>query len=396
MSLIKVFTYLFFFLFPLGQIFRLRLGSNIAVNPLDIVILILFFLLLSKAKERTGLLLKSNFIKFQLIFLLVGCVSLLLNFYFFQDINLLTASLHMIRYLACISLIMLASFTERNFNINKAIFLSGTAFLFLGFIQYFFFYDLGPYTSLGWDNHLYRLFSTFLDPNFAGIFYVCFFIFLIYNISKNSLSKSYFHIFIAFFTFVAIYVTYSRTAFLALLAGILSIMILKRKFKEILLVLIVLLGFLLLFTDARIEGSNPFRMVSSQNRLDSLKDAFTIIEKNPYFGTGFNAYRYAQLRYSTRETVGSMKSNADAGSDNSLIFVFATVGILGFAPFVASYFFLYKELFYEQAEFGIFLIGILVSLLIGGFFVNALFYTPIISWVFLVIGFRKNIIEADK
>src|SRR3989344_4212784 len=76
---------------------------------------------------------------------------------------------------------------------------------------------------LGWDEHLYRLFSTFLDPNFAGAFFVLYFLFAL-NILIDSLKKQtkFFSLFIGLMSFlalIAIFLTYSRSALLMLITG---------------------------------------------------------------------------------------------------------------------------------------------------------------------------------
>ena len=57
--------------------------------------------------------------------------------------------------------------------------ISGSLIVLLGFIQLMFYPALRNLYYLGWDEHLYRMFSTFLDPNFAGAFFVLFTLFVI-------------------------------------------------------------------------------------------------------------------------------------------------------------------------------------------------------------------------
>ena len=102
---------------------------------------------------------------------------------------------------------------------------------------------------------------------------------------------------------------------------------------------------LFVVSDTSVEGLNPFRTVSSGERLKSFNEGVYIFEKNSVLGVGFNTYRYAQVRYSIRNQIGAAGSNADAGTDNSWLFVAATTGIVGLVFFCLSYFYLLKSFF---------------------------------------------------
>ena len=114
--------------------------------------------------------------------------------------------------------------------IAKKLMVSGAIFIVFGYIQYLFYSNLRNLYYLGWDDHLYRLFSTFLDPNFAGIFLV---LILLLTVQYFFLErKTKIKIVIAMFSvlaLIALYLTYSRSAFISMVLGV---SIFKQKNKS--------------------------------------------------------------------------------------------------------------------------------------------------------------------
>ena len=75
----------------------------------------------------------------------------------------------------------------------------------------------------GWDDHLYRLIGTFLDPGFTAIILVFGFLTsLAYYLKpaapKGGFKNKYF-LLISIFLFVSILFTYSRAGYIALIVG---------------------------------------------------------------------------------------------------------------------------------------------------------------------------------
>lgn len=244
---------------------------------------------------------------------------------------------------------------------------------------------------LGWDEHLYRLFSTLFDPNFAGMsLVIIFFLFLPKAVSK-SFKRGYPFIIINFFTIVAIFITYSRTALIALFVGLVVLGILNHKIKHLLILILASMILLLTVSDTSIEGLNPFRTVSTRERVRSITEVTKIISSQPLEGVGFNAFRYAQVRYGFRTSVGVALSNSDAGTDNSFLFVEATTGIAGFLFYSLSYFFLIKTLMEEHKKSNMYIVSMIFSALAGSMFLNVLFYTPFLILFFLLIALREKL-----
>lgn len=386
-SLIRTFTVILLCIFPFGLIFRLKLFANVQIVPQDVLVLSIFSLIvLDYIRTRKF----DTFLKFQFLFLIIGIVSLVLNELIFKDINLTSAILYAIRYVSYICLIRVGSYFSKLNIIKYLVLASGVAFIIFGFFQYYFYNSLSWLWYLGWDNHLYRLFSTFFDPNFAGVFYVFFLFIIFYFQVGKRLSESYIYLLLMFFDFLAIIMTYSRTALIALVAGVFAFCILKRKLKVFFAILFFLIVSLLLLSDVMVEGLNPFRTASSTDRIVSLNNVSKIILNNPVIGVGFNGFADAQKRFGFRNPIGVSLSNADYGTDNSILFAFATTGIIGVILYIYSYFLLLKLLIKDNNAISIYLFCGLIALIFGGIFLNVLFYTPILSFVFITISLRKN------
>lgn len=370
---------------------RFKIAPNILIVPQDIVALCVLVCVLLYYIKRKALPNLKGFLFGQICFIGVGVLSLLVNFILYSETNILSSLLYVFRYIAYLSFLFVPNLFGRQSLINKLFLLSGILVLILGFFQYFFFSSLKPLFYLGWDDHLYRLFSIFLDPNFAGVFFVVFLFYLFSDFFGRDKFKSYRSIIISFFTFIAICLTFSRTALIALLSGTIFVTVARRNFKELTIALVIIVISLSIFSDLRIEGLNPFRTASTTERIKSAVSTIEIIKKNLLIGVGFNAFRDVQVRYGFRDSQGSSISNADAGTDNSYLFVLATTGILGFIPYILSYFLLIKTLLKEKEAVSFFLSGALISVMVGSIFLNSMFYTPLLGWLFLSISLRKNL-----
>ncbi len=395
---INFFLLLLLFFAPFGLLLRIRITNNVYILPQDIIVgvlglLVLFFYLKRRKMPKNYIVLK-----FFLIFIAIGTLSAFINFFLITNYNILVALLYSLRFISYLSLLFIADAVGGKY--RKLVLVSGSVILILGFIQYLFYKDLGNLSYLGWDNHLYRLFSTFLDPNFAGAFYVIFFFFLIPMLWKNYKAKKAknftLYLFLTSLSVFSIFFTYSRTSLVMLVVGIIIFFMTLKKVRFLLISLFAIAFLLLFVSNFRVEGLNPFRTFSSQARIRSTFDALEIVKNNPILGVGFNGYRYAQVQHGFRSTIGAKISNADAGTDNSFLFVLATSGIFGAAAFLYAYFLILKRINKKIIE-GTAAFSLVVSVLIGSLFLNILFYTPFLMWFYLIVGlnFEKKI-KVDK
>jgi O-antigen ligase len=126
------------------------------------------------------------------------------------------------------------------------------------------------------------------------------------------------------------------------------------------------------------------RTASSFARVEASKDAIALVSESPIIGVGFNAYRYALVEYDLRDEV-VQTSNADAGTDNSYLFVLATTGIIGLLIFLDFWFNILKRVYFAPVVF-----ASVVGLLVNTLFINSIFFSPIMAWIFLLVGVTLN------
>jgi O-antigen ligase len=370
------------FLFIFGEIIRIDLGNGVVIRPLDIGVGILFiFWLIAKARRGEGVKPKQIFNP-ALLFAASGALSMLVNCPHLSVGQFLISLMYLLRWIAYMGIFFIVWGFTNNFKekISKLLSLVGFVIVILGYVQYFFYSNLKNLFYLGWDEHMHRMFSVFLDPNFAGIFFVLYFIFLTSRFLRRR------NVLIGLFmlsTLGAVFLTFSRSALITLIVSTSTLFILMNRKKLIMLLFAIILIVLLISSRYfNIENINLFRTASSQARLETADNAITIIKNNPIFGIGFNAYRYAQLNYGFRNINLEMVSHADAGADNSLLFVMATTGLVGLVLYIYLWVSILKNNFVSNPLIAASIIGAFVSSL----FVNSLFYPFIMMWLWVVLA----------
>ena len=373
--------------FILGQFARVQLG-NVGVTFIDITVGVTALVWVVKSifveKQKIKI---TDIEKLLIGFFVSGIIGLALFSSSLSITEIGVAILYLLRLICYLSLFYIVKSlgVGEKVKVLKVMVGSGLAIVGIGFLQYFFYQSLANLRYLGWDEHLYRLFSSFLDPNFAGAFFAIFLLILLeLLISSRDRNKRVLLSLFLVLTFIAELLTYSRTGFIMLLVGV-GIFLLSFVGKKI--TVITLLFCIILFfgaANSKIEGLNPFRVVSSEARLNSAKDALIIIEKHPLFGVGYNAYRYAQVKMGFRQELPPFQSHSDAGTDNSYLFVLATSGVVGGVFFLL---FLVKVLnkawimSTQKVFLGRTFFASLLAVLVGSLFLNVLFYPMILAWL---------------
>jgi O-antigen ligase len=392
---IKSLLILLLIILPFGELLRFNIGGNIYVKPLDIVACILTLWL------TTWLLYKRNIQVLRFwplgVFALAAFLSLAINSIWLEQNELITSSLYMVRWIGYLGVLIAVLIVGNNFKskILNMLIIGGSAVVILGYLQYLFYSDIRHLVSIGWDDHMYRLFSTFYDPNFAGAFLVLFLLLiggiLYRSFAENNRKKSIMVGAIFSITLIAVLLTFSRSALIMLIIGG-GIMLVLLQMKKLILALlaVIILYVIVISPNFYIENTNLFRAASTGARLETYGNAFTIYQDNPILGVGFNTYRYAQQDYGFRKEQPKYPSNADSGVDNSFLFVLATTGIVGFAAFLLMWGYMLKSALIHIREKGnIFAIVFFAStagLFINAFFINSLFYPAIILWMWMLFG----------
>ena len=397
MGLLRYFLIVLLFIFPIAEIGSLQIGAlSININDVFVFIFASVWLLFNNRnlKKNRGFLTKPI-----LIFATICLLSLLLNLFNLNTQNFLISFLYLLRWVSY-AVIYLALINENKKFINTykyLLLIPISAILFLGYVQYSFYQNLRNLFYLGWDEHLYRLFSSFLDPNFAGIFFVISFIYLLYlsyemYLKKNKLRLSGL-IFLSIASFIAIFLTYSRSALISLIVSFIVLLILINKKKLIIFFVAAILIFVIISPNAfKTEGTNLFRTASSQARLDSTGSAVKVIKSSPFFGVGFNAYRYAKYRLNIATDEKWEITRSGAGTDNSFLFVLATTGVMGFIAYLYLLYrmFLLGKTSIKKQKFAIVFISCLIGAIINSFFINSLFYVYIMEFIWIFAAVTEN------
>ena len=389
-SKIVFFLYLLLLvIFPLGVFIRITPLTNVNIYPQDLLVGLIFMITLI-IYIRNGSEYKNIF-KSIFLFNVIAIISLIINSARLSGTELLISSSYLLRLDAYFSLVFLGLF---NFSkpqikiLEKTFLISSLTVVVLGFVQFVFYNNLRNLYYLGWDEHLYRMFSTFLDPNFMGLYLALLSIFIIGQIIKTNKKNTYFysHFIFAGITLLALILTYSRTAIISFALGTAFLTIYLNKIKIFVVLIILLFGGVLALSNFYIEGMNPVRIASSEARLESMGEALEIFSDSPIYGVGFNTYRYAQIKKGFRDEKLSIVSNADAGTDNSFLFVLATTGVIG----IFTYLNIWKQIIVKIRKLNIsnkaIAFSIIVTLFSASFFINGLFYMPIMLWVFVYFG----------
>lgn len=399
MRLLKILVASMLVVFPFGEIFRFSLGNDVYFKPLDgLSVLLLIWVTLLYLKNKSW---RSALKPYYFYFPLVGLLALIINSFWLQTKELFASSLYLIRWLGYLSIFFAVIQFDEKFKqkLQKFLVADGIVVLVIGFIQFFLYPSLRNLFYLGWDEHLYRLFSSFLDPNFAGAFLVFYFIFLLglFFQQKKTTVKKY-SVLIGILlatTLIAIFLTFSRSAFLMLLVSGITFFLLYQKRKFIFYLVGALVLFIIIISPFfYIENLNIFRVNSSLARLVNDQHALIVIRDHPIIGVGFDGYRYAQAKYDFQKEPSKFPDHANSGVDMSLLFVFATTGVVGLFVYCYLWFRLLKYARMQKKE-GAVAFASSLGLFVNALFINSLFYPAMMLWMWMLFGllYKKKMIN---
>lgn len=390
MALLKILFPILFIVYSLGEVARINIFSSVNSGFFDIILLCILFIWIIFSKKS-----KYELLKPLILFSSAAILSLLINITRFTSTELFISSLYLVRFILYAGIYFVLIDVDKKLisRIPFYMFISGLLFMIFGFIQYFFYPTLKNLYYLGWDDHMYRLYSTFLDPNFAGVFLVLFLVFVFIMRDKILPEKYIWIIYIAMImNIAAIVITFSRGALLMLLVCVLTYSFITKNWKIAAgLITTFVIIFIILSPKFYLENINLFRFASTEARLETSKNAITYFKKNP-MGVGFNTYRFARKEYELTDWAGYGPSHAGSGVDNSFILVLVTGGVLGFAAYVYLIYRIFK-LGYSRInknKAGLVLVVSLAGLVVNSMFINSLFYSFLMVWMFTLAGLTEN------
>lgn len=332
---------------------------EVRITPLDILVIGIWIGFFIKLIIKKDILIKVD--KFHSTFIAIAIASLTIAVTRYQIEYVLIGAMYLGRWITYSTVyIPLNSLIKpkEGKQMLKFIFLALTT---IGLVQYLILPDTRFLSSQNWDDHYYRVIGAHLDPGYTGLMFVMgLTYFWFYERKKVTLVINY----------IALALTYSRTSYVAFITATTTISLINRNLKLFIFSICLLIFTIIILPRPAGEGVKLERTYSVFARLENWKQAVSIGLKSPVIGIGFNTYRYAQkdadyLSGNWRE------SHAGAGSDSSTLFVFATTGLLG----LTVYFLWYRSLFLNGSQF---FKVILIVLFIHSWFLNSLFYVPIL------------------
>ncbi len=396
MKLLKLLIFINLLFFVTGEMFRFNIANDIFLKPLDASVLLTFFvwiflLILNKIKQPN--------IKWQYLFFPTTIlISIVVNSYWLMPIEIFTATLYALRFVSFFSLFFIVASFDKDFKqkLLNILFILGIVILIISYLQYFLYSSLRNVFYLGFDEHYFRIFSVFLDPNFAGVFFVLFFLFiftkLVIALKKEKLKQKIFLFILFLISITTVFLTFSRTALLSLIISF-SIYLVFLKKKKFILHLISALAMFILITYPfyQIESLNLFRTTSGIGRIESYTTSLKVASVNPIFGTGFGAYRYAR-KFHEKEIIdeNDFPENSKSGVENSFLYVFATTGLVG----LGAFFILWKQILNSafktlkknNDQYQILVISSIACFFVSALFINSLFFPALMLWIFIILA----------
>jgi len=356
--------------FFLDRIFTLPF----TIHPLDFFLVVFAFLGLKKIRKPIPLWIKAG-----LSFLVIGLFSLILYSIVNNELVIFRSLFYLLRYFAFLFSIYFFFKEREDKNLLNLVGLAGIGVAILGWMQYFLSPDIRVLKIYGWDDHLFRLVGSYLDPAFTGIILV-----LVLLIFVNQYFKTKSKIYIVAITFLALTVlfTYSRSSYLALFSGLFTF-VLSTKYKKILIIILflVLIPFL---PRPSSEGVKLERLHSIYLKIENSKYGLSIVNENPLFGIGLNNVCNVKVE----NFKDSFVSNSCSGLDNSILFILVTTGVVGLVLFADFILHIYRS---TSQRYRALILSIGAALSVHTMFTNTIFYVGVLSLLSIVLGAtRKN------
>lgn len=310
---------LFFGLLALGQLQRFQITSSIAIYGHELILVSWLFLFTKPVLNQIHSFFfdRSPLVRWIIaLVVFIGLQTAVFNLFEFQ----LPSLLYLVRLTFYLLLIPLLKLGKTTYRLSSSTFYQtiigvGSFIAVAGLLQYLFIPDTRFLVFSGWDDHYYRLISTLFDPNFTALILL---LTLLTWLSKQQRwsPKAYF-LQLPFFL-LAILLTYSRAGYVALIGGIVVFSLLTKQWKSLMIVF-VLLACIPFLPRPDGEGVKLERTASIESRLESNQRALrTLSFQHMLIGKGL--YRDIEVR--------EIPNHATA-PDNSFIFIFSSLGIIG-------------------------------------------------------------------
>jgi len=349
---------------------------------------------------------KNSFFLPGLVFAFIALISFILNAHTLEFKEQVLSFSYLIRFVS--TLILGVAATElfqkdRKKFFHKLFLISGFTIL-LGFLQFYLFPSLSNIsTEGGFDPHTGRLLGTWMDPNYLGGF-LAFIIPILFaqtykDISKRKIAR---HALIALFFVFAIFLTFSRSAYLAVASGLFLFFLFRDRKIIIIGIFIIALGITINERAQKrvTEFAGTVKSIIFQDtdeidptanlRIQNWRKSYELFEKNKLVGIGFNTYRFK----AAEEGIIDENFFSAGGADSTPLTILVTSGILGFLSF--TYFcikILFKSLkryLLTKDEIYLGFCGGFLAMLVHSLFVNSFMFPLIFLPIMAVAGVLEN------
>jgi O-antigen ligase len=272
-------------------------------------------------------------------------------------------------------------------------------------IQWIWWPDLTALTAQGWDPHQGRVVATWFDPNFLGMYIIM----ALLCVAGIELLSPTLKSLLLFATAAVLTLTQSRSSWLALLIALIlaSPFCLAGYLKRFSPSRIVFLGALLgaigwwSVPGVALLGERAVGIFTTdptvQLRLESLREAALLAQDYGWFGSGYNAYQYVAAGGDPR---ANFTIHSRAGTDNSLLTLAVTTGLIGVALFLgwlSTITWLLAARFHAtRATLPLTTLCLLIAWIIHSQLVNSLLYTHLLITAFIAISLAITASSSQK
>lgn len=366
-----------------GQLMSLRFSSGAAIYTHDVCIL-LSLLGTAVALRRRRISPVTPILRLPIVmFVLAAVVSLLMQVPVFGAGDIVVSSLYLLRWMVYAGMywMVLQRLVPSSFW-EYGLYLLGFGLAALGIVQFVLYPSLRNLEYLGWDPHYYRVFTTLLDPNFAGIVFVLALILGVFLWKKHRSDMILGSLFVIL---AALVLTFSRSSMLAL-ASVVAVYGLRSRHKR--KVFLLLIAGIIAFVFVPKPGGDTlrvFRSDSTISRIENWQYGLELFYESPVFGHGFNTLR---LLDTSIQSENGYFSHGASGIDNGFIMILATTGIVGMMAFLHIIYRVYRMAFSSQKvryERDV-LVYSAIAVGVHSLFLPSFLYPWVMLWMWALVG----------
>jgi len=379
-KIFNAFLILTLFLFSFGQLGRISIPGR----PIFFYIYELF-LTTSVAhlflKYRTLPLFKSGWQRYSLIFILWTLTSLVFSVNSYNVQENVIAVLYLIRLIVYFLFGIYFSYhlsNSKNFNFNKVIFSFIIWVIFTSIIQYFLYPNIGNLAYLGWDPHIYRLVGLYFEPPIAAsiLFIISWYL---YASEDFKYLNRFFKYILITISLALIILTFSRGAYLAIIAVIIFTLISMKKYRIIIALFVVIVTIIIFLPRSNIESTDIFRTTSVYSRIDDYSKGLQIWKRHPIIGIGYNHLRSQKSALDDEIYVEDYNpSHGISSFHSSFLIILATTGLIGLTIFLLFIHKIYSLSFLTR--------GLIIFISTISILDNVLLHPIILLTLFLIIS----------